>query len=119
MRFCAMRNAAMPIPGAGREVSSSESSEVGTASHQSRKLNEQLRLTPCDEVSALNVLADHGNRQSREDVIELAACIAQPGRGPSQRHAHCGHISDGRDVAAGAAAYDGFVPGVAPTSAGD
>ncbi|KVE64693.1 hypothetical protein WI96_12350 [Burkholderia vietnamiensis] len=70
-------------------------------------------------MSALNVLADHGNRQSREDAIELAACIAQPGRGPSQRHAHCRHVSDGRDVAAGAAAYDGFVPGVAPTSAGD
>jgi hypothetical protein len=66
-----MRNAAMPISGAGREVRSSERSEVRAASHQSRKLNERLRLTTCDEVSALDVLADVGGSMSREDAIEL------------------------------------------------
>ncbi|MEK8004665.1 hypothetical protein AAB984_38970, partial [Burkholderia contaminans] len=40
--------------------------DIRTASHQSRKLKEQLQLTSGDEVIALNVLTDDGTRKSRE-----------------------------------------------------
>jgi hypothetical protein len=45
--------------------------DVRTASHQSRKLKEQLQLTTRDAVIALNVLTDDGSRKSREHAIDL------------------------------------------------
>ena len=47
--------------------------DVRTASHQSRKLKEQLQLTTRDDVIALNVLTDDGSRKSREHAIDQAA----------------------------------------------
>ncbi|WP_244136388.1 hypothetical protein [Burkholderia sp. BCC0405] len=53
--------------------------EVRTASHQSRKLKEQLQLTTRDEVIALNVLTDDGSRKSREHAIDLWAALRNQG----------------------------------------
>ncbi|WP_260426580.1 MULTISPECIES: hypothetical protein [unclassified Burkholderia] len=56
--------------------------EVRTASHQSRKLKEQLQLTTRDEVIALNVLTDDGSRKSREHAIDLWAALRDEGVTP-------------------------------------
>ncbi|KUY83838.1 hypothetical protein WS46_06950 [Burkholderia sp. RF4-BP95] len=56
--------------------------EVRTASHQSRKLKEQLQLTTRDEVIALNVLTDDGSRKSREHAIDLWAALRNEGVTP-------------------------------------
>ncbi|HHL4080552.1 MULTISPECIES: hypothetical protein [Burkholderia] len=56
--------------------------DVRTASHQSRKLKEQLQLTTRDEVIALNVLADDGGRKSREHAIDLWAALRNAGVTP-------------------------------------
>ncbi|MBY8605482.1 hypothetical protein K7N18_11595 [Burkholderia arboris] len=56
--------------------------EVRTASHQSRKLKEQLQLTMRDEVIALNVLTDDGSRKSREHAIDLWTALRNEGVTP-------------------------------------
>ncbi|MCA8045851.1 hypothetical protein [Burkholderia arboris] len=56
--------------------------EVRTASHQSRKLKEQLQLTTRDEVIALNVLTDDGSRKSREHAIDLWTALRNEGVTP-------------------------------------
>ncbi|HDR9800779.1 TPA: hypothetical protein QDC59_004396 [Burkholderia cenocepacia] len=56
--------------------------DVRTASHQSRKLKEQLQLTTRDEVIALNVLTDDGSRKSREHAIDLWAALRNEGVTP-------------------------------------
>ncbi|KFG96930.1 hypothetical protein GQ56_0112935 [Burkholderia paludis] len=56
--------------------------DVRTASHQSRKLKEQLQLTMRDEVIALNVLTDDGSRKSREHAIDLWAALRDAGVTP-------------------------------------
>ncbi|WP_415859378.1 hypothetical protein [Burkholderia sp. BCC1977] len=56
--------------------------EVRTASHQSRKLKEQLQLTTRDEVIALNVLTDDGSRKSREHAIDLWTALRDAGVTP-------------------------------------
>ena len=56
--------------------------DVRTASHQSRKLKEQLQLTTRDEVIALNVLADDGSRKSREHAIDLWTALRDEGVTP-------------------------------------
>lgn len=56
--------------------------DVRTASHQSRKLKEQLQLTTRDEVIALNVLTDDGTRKSREHAIDLWAALRNEGVTP-------------------------------------
>ena len=56
--------------------------EVRTASHQSRKLTEQLQLTTRDEVIALNVLTDDGSRKSREHAIDLWTALRNEGVTP-------------------------------------
>ncbi|KVV36942.1 hypothetical protein WT27_20355 [Burkholderia territorii] len=57
--------------------------EVRTASHQSRKLKEQLQLTTRDEVIALNVLTDDGSRKSREHAIDLWTALRDQGVTPA------------------------------------
>lgn len=56
--------------------------DIRTASHQSRKLKEQLQLTSGDEVIALNVLTDDGTRKSREHAIDLWAALRNEGVTP-------------------------------------
>ncbi|AZQ54594.1 hypothetical protein [Burkholderia cenocepacia] len=56
--------------------------DVRTASHQSRKLKEQLQLTTRDEVIALNVLTDDGSRKSREHAIDLWTALRNEGVAP-------------------------------------
>ncbi|MBR8207742.1 hypothetical protein KDW61_03585 [Burkholderia cenocepacia] len=56
--------------------------DVRTASHQSRKLKEQLQLTTRDEVIALNVLTDDGSRKSREHAIDLWTALRNAGVTP-------------------------------------
>jgi len=56
--------------------------DVRTASHQSRKLKEQLQLTTRDEVIALNVLTDDGSRKSREHAIDLWTALRNEGVTP-------------------------------------
>ncbi|SET39161.1 hypothetical protein SAMN03159335_01422 [Burkholderia cepacia] len=56
--------------------------DIRTASHQSRKLKEQLQLTTRDEVIALNVLTDDGSRKSREHAIDLWAALRNEGVTP-------------------------------------
>lgn len=56
--------------------------DVRTASHQSRKLKEQLQLTTRDEVVALNVLTDDGSRKSREHAIDLWTALRNAGVTP-------------------------------------
>ncbi|MDN7932353.1 hypothetical protein [Burkholderia metallica] len=56
--------------------------DVRTASHQSRKLKEQVQLTTRDEVIALNVLTDDGSRKSREHAIDLWAALRNAGVTP-------------------------------------
>ncbi|WP_176015487.1 hypothetical protein [Burkholderia sp. BCC0398] len=56
--------------------------DVRTASHQSRKLKEQLQLTTRDQVIALNVLTDDGSRKSREHAIDLWTTLRNAGVTP-------------------------------------
>ena len=56
--------------------------DVRTASHQSRKLKEQVQLTTRDEVIALNVLTDDGSRKSREHAIDLWTALRNEGVTP-------------------------------------
>ncbi|MGS0891928.1 hypothetical protein ACVBGC_05100 [Burkholderia stagnalis] len=56
--------------------------EVRTASHQSRKLKEQVQLTTRDAVIALNVLTDDGSRKSREHAIDLWTALRDAGVTP-------------------------------------
>lgn len=56
--------------------------EVRSASHQSRRLKEQLQLTTRDEVIALNVLTDDGSRKSREHAIDLWVALRNAGVTP-------------------------------------
>ncbi|KVH39859.1 hypothetical protein [Burkholderia cepacia] len=56
--------------------------DIRTASHQSRKLKEQLQLAIRDEVIALNVLTDDGSRKSREHAIDLWAALRNEGVTP-------------------------------------
>ncbi|MBJ9590290.1 hypothetical protein [Burkholderia seminalis] len=56
--------------------------DVRTASHQSRKLKEQLQLTTRDTVIALNVLTDDGSRKSREHAIDLWTALRNEGVTP-------------------------------------
>ncbi|WP_175883760.1 hypothetical protein [Burkholderia sp. BCC0044] len=56
--------------------------DVRTASHQSRKLKEQLQLTTRGEVIALNVLTDDGSRKSREHAIDLWTALRNEGVTP-------------------------------------
>ncbi|WP_244122755.1 hypothetical protein [Burkholderia metallica] len=56
--------------------------DVRTASHQSRKLKEQVQLTTRDEVIALNVLTDDCSRKSREHAIDLWAALRNAGVTP-------------------------------------
>ncbi|UXU90286.1 hypothetical protein [Burkholderia sp. S-53] len=57
--------------------------DVRTASHQSRKLKEQLQLTTRDDVIALNVLTDDGSRKSREHAIDLWIALRSEGVTPA------------------------------------
>ncbi|HDR9584703.1 TPA: hypothetical protein QDC22_002097 [Burkholderia stabilis] len=56
--------------------------DIRTASHQSRKLKEQLQLTTGDDVIALNVLTDDGSRKSREHAIDLWTALRNEGVTP-------------------------------------
>ncbi|MDR6497406.1 hypothetical protein J2785_000548 [Burkholderia ambifaria] len=56
--------------------------DARSASHQSRKLKEQLQLTTRDEVIALNMLTDDGSRKSREHAIDLWTALRNEGVTP-------------------------------------
>ncbi|WP_175775957.1 hypothetical protein [Burkholderia anthina] len=71
--------ASAPAPLAGQRIMLRE---VRTASHQSRKLKEQLQLTTRDDVIALNVLTDDGSRKSREHAIDLWTALRDEGVTP-------------------------------------
>ncbi|AOI72641.1 hypothetical protein WI29_30230 [Burkholderia ubonensis] len=51
-------------------------------SDATRGTAEQLRLTTRDEVVAMNVLTDDGNRKSREHPVDLGAAPSREGDAP-------------------------------------